>query len=136
MTITIVLVDGSTNGQGAGGWTETLLRVVSVTTGILVLETGVPGDSRNTTPDAEDAPGYYPMWGLDPTKQPWDDQEEQTPRTGCTSRPKKYGETGLRRPTGQAMECLRTYNLTTSTHETLDKGRELHRGMQDPGPWT
>ncbi|KAF8131247.1 hypothetical protein K438DRAFT_1788402 [Mycena galopus ATCC 62051] len=57
-------------------------------------ETRVPRDSRNTTPDAEDAPGYYPTWVSDPTKQPWDDQEEKTPRTGRASRPKKCGEMG------------------------------------------
>ncbi|KAF8183295.1 hypothetical protein K438DRAFT_1766968 [Mycena galopus ATCC 62051] len=37
MTIAIVLMNGSTGGRGARGWTETLLQVVSVTTGILAL---------------------------------------------------------------------------------------------------
>ncbi|KAF8205824.1 hypothetical protein K438DRAFT_2091864 [Mycena galopus ATCC 62051] len=56
-------------------------------------ETRAPGGSRSTTPGAEDAPGYYPMRVSDPKKQPWGDQEEQTPRTGCASRLKKVSGT-------------------------------------------
>ncbi|KAF8211770.1 hypothetical protein K438DRAFT_1752436 [Mycena galopus ATCC 62051] len=37
MAITIVLMNGIADGQGAGGWMETLLQVVSVTMGILAL---------------------------------------------------------------------------------------------------